>query len=821
MALSFDATYYLNARPDVFHAFVATAGATGKTWAQFAEEHYNTFGRFEGANPNATFNTDEYLAANPDVAAAGVNPFTHYLHFGAAEGRAPSNSFPSFASFDSAAYLAANPDLGAAGIDTPNEAYAHFVIFGQFESRPGAPAVDTGVPGVTKALTTGVDVLDGTSGNDTFVGYINTTAASTDSTFTAADFIDGKAGTDTLTLTVAGNGVGTLPVATIQNVEKFHIRDLSTGGGSTYNFAGVIGETEVWSDRSSAAVNFTNLGAGTVVGIKGDGVAAIGAVGATFATAVTSASVVVDGGIVGGTTNVTLGNPGIETVTLSSTGAANALGTVDLSTSTSVKALTVNASTNFSATLVGTDYVATGAELKVAGNAASVNLGTAGIFKTVDASALKGGLTIQTSGVTASVKGGAGADVITLAGLTATGTVNLGAGDDRLIGTAAPAATVGTIDGGEGRDSVASGLINAGNGAKFVNFEILELGSNTLDVALLTGSAIDTLSLAGAGAGGGTFSNVANTVKVDVSSTTAGTTAIGVAGAGANAADALSINFVGKAAATATAIAPTGIAAGTLTLADIENINVYSSGTGFVSNTLVVNGATGLQTLTVTGDKALGLSFSGVNGKAPVGGDAVNGVKLIDASAATGDITVNTANLTNIATAGLTVNTGAGNDTITLAKKATVNAGAGDDSIIVTANASGATLTGGDGKDVFNLSAAVFGTGTLEGATSTVNFITDFTAGDKIVVATAGTGAVLGAAKDISAAATLAEAFDIANGGAATTGVSWFQYAGSTYIVDDINASSAVSADDILVKLVGAVDLSTATLSAAGEIAFA
>lgn len=80
MALAFDANYYLSTRPDVFNAFVKTAGATGQTWAQFAEAHYNTFGRFEGSNPNATFNTNQYLAANPDVAAAGVNPFTHFLN---------------------------------------------------------------------------------------------------------------------------------------------------------------------------------------------------------------------------------------------------------------------------------------------------------------------------------------------------------------------------------------------------------------------------------------------------------------------------------------------------------------------------------------------------------------------------------------------------------------------------------------------------------------------------------------------------------------------------------------------------------------------
>lgn len=77
MALTFDANYYLTHRPDVFQAFVATAGSTGLLWPEFAQQHYNNHGRFEGANPNAVFNTNDYLAANVDVAAAGVNPFEH------------------------------------------------------------------------------------------------------------------------------------------------------------------------------------------------------------------------------------------------------------------------------------------------------------------------------------------------------------------------------------------------------------------------------------------------------------------------------------------------------------------------------------------------------------------------------------------------------------------------------------------------------------------------------------------------------------------------------------------------------------------------
>src|SRR5690554_492080 len=129
MPLSFDASYYLNQRPDVLTAYVNSGSETGTglSWPAFAEQHYNTYGWKEGANPNAIFDTSDYLAANLDVLAAGVNPFTHYLAFGANEGRAPNASFIKLADFDHETYLDMNPDLGAAGIDTPEEAYGHYV----------------------------------------------------------------------------------------------------------------------------------------------------------------------------------------------------------------------------------------------------------------------------------------------------------------------------------------------------------------------------------------------------------------------------------------------------------------------------------------------------------------------------------------------------------------------------------------------------------------------------------------------------------------------------------------------------------------------
>lgn len=137
MALSFDTTYYFNQRPDVLAAWLNSDKTLSPQ--EFAVTHYNEFGWKEGYNPNNVFDTKEYLEANPDVAAAGVNPFAHYNEFGQAEGRAPNADFPALEDFDWQAYVDANPDLQAAGINTAAAAYDHYITFGWNEERPGSP----------------------------------------------------------------------------------------------------------------------------------------------------------------------------------------------------------------------------------------------------------------------------------------------------------------------------------------------------------------------------------------------------------------------------------------------------------------------------------------------------------------------------------------------------------------------------------------------------------------------------------------------------------------------------------------------------------
>ena len=72
----FDVAFYLAKNPDVKEGLDPV-------------EHYMLEGWKKGLNPNRDFDTRSYLERYPDVAAAGINPFYHYLVCGKAEGRLP------------------------------------------------------------------------------------------------------------------------------------------------------------------------------------------------------------------------------------------------------------------------------------------------------------------------------------------------------------------------------------------------------------------------------------------------------------------------------------------------------------------------------------------------------------------------------------------------------------------------------------------------------------------------------------------------------------------------------------------------------------
>jgi GT2 family glycosyltransferase len=90
----FDAAWYERTYPDV-----KAAGFNPIS-------HYIRFGANELRDPSSQFDTSDYLTRYPDVRAAGFNPLYHYIRYGRAEGREISRSSPAFDEEASARWVA-------------------------------------------------------------------------------------------------------------------------------------------------------------------------------------------------------------------------------------------------------------------------------------------------------------------------------------------------------------------------------------------------------------------------------------------------------------------------------------------------------------------------------------------------------------------------------------------------------------------------------------------------------------------------------------------------------------------------------------------
>lgn len=777
MALTFDATYYLSARPDVFNAFVATAGKTGQTWAQFAEAHYNTYGRFEGANPNTTFNTVEYLTANPDVAAAGINPFTHFLNYGAKEGRAPSASFPSYASFDEKTYLAANTDLATAGITTKAQAYEHFVKYGQFESRPGAPVIDTSTPGSTVVFTTGTDVLKGTTANDTFIGDFGVTGQ-----ISAADSVTGGAGTDTVKL------FGAFSAAAMPTLSGVEVLQLVAPTNVDVNVSTISGLTTLKIDDASAMNGKTvTTGSGVTTSLAtASGVGTAGTVTVAMSATDTSGKLILNGyqGASGATpAALTVTGAAQTTLDIVSQTGKNAVTT--LTGAATDKTINITASTDLNVTTSLTAAAATAVNVSGAGKVTIAGSDLAATVA-VDASKSTGGVsyTAEAAGSTLTFTGGTGADSVTFAAGTLTTA-------DKLVG-------------GDGSDTIVINdtapvyaAINAATG-----FEALGLATTgaTVDISSIT-NGINSFKV-GAGNLSETFNNALSTSTFTIDNSVSNTGTIAINGKTGELTSTVTLNA--GAATTAQTLA-------NLNFTGFQTINLKSTGTGTGGENII----TGTNTvdnsnIVITGDKALTITGA-LDGTA-------TGSK-VDASAFTAALTLTGSGFNDIITGGTgadKLNGGAGIDTI--------NGGAGKDTITVSAATQQDTLTGGADADTFSFSAAdILDTLKTSSGTTGVVKITDFVAGtDKIgLVDTGGaaTSMVLATAQTIASAADLTAVYAGITAIAASvdagalSGVVVTVSAGAaagTYLYVNDTTGAVSNANDMLINITGI----TGTLSA-------
>lgn len=130
--LGFDAAFYRAQNPDV--AAAVDAGRLSS-----ALEHYLRYGQQEGRDPNALFDESWYLSTYADARQAVADGtyttgYQHYLAAGWKQGHDPSHWL------DTSRYLADNPDVAAADIDP----LSHYLNWGLREGR-SIMAADDGV----------------------------------------------------------------------------------------------------------------------------------------------------------------------------------------------------------------------------------------------------------------------------------------------------------------------------------------------------------------------------------------------------------------------------------------------------------------------------------------------------------------------------------------------------------------------------------------------------------------------------------------------------------------------------------------------------
>lgn len=698
-------------------------------------------------------------------------------------------------------------------------------------------------PGQTFTLTTGIDNLTGTSGNDTFTAVfsaVGTTTGADGTSFNTADIVDGGAGTDTISYIVMGdaNGKGaanTVVPANLKNIEAFTVRNLATDSTPnseevhTLDLASVTGVTGVTNKASTAGVTFNNIGKSASVTV--DAVVSGNTTFTRGAASITDALTInIANGVKAGQINSNDGNNDATAVTINSTGAKNVVGTMNVTGTATVgthtaTSVTINAATDLTigtadgtADLTGFDTTKAGT-ITVTGAGNVVLNDLAGVVKTLNAGSSTGGVTA--TGLTANlqeVTGGAGKDSITLGGalndkgfvklgagndtlniganaVNAGAVVDLGAGDDSFLGTGAVSATA-SISGGDGKDTLAATLVTATNVAAFSGFENLDLKglsvSGGLDADLFAAkNTIEKLVLSGdAGATNAIINNVAAGVGLEITASSANAVTIGQKGvtAGGTVVDKFTATF--NAAASDPVAAKTVTVAG-VTLNSINEVTIVSDGGEKVSNVLTSLVSDEMKTLNITGDNALTLTnlYSAGTTKTAVlttidaSGQVAGGLKMA-LGAVNGNLTVKLGGGDDVITAGFNTTGGS------LAADSTA---AGLDKITNFNKATDAELTAATGYDLVKLvdangspvTYAIAGnaTGTTTAAginNGVVSFASLTTGPQNFADAVAKAGAVVATA-----------------GNAAI-----FEYGANSYLYVDVDGS-ATTTNDLVIELTG------------------
>ena len=731
--------------------------------------HFVQFGAAEDVAPNAYFDADEYYAAKAKqyyeeelkqeftgseyqiatvktlINAEGYNAWTHYQQFGSAEGVNPSNAF------DASDYCAAKAEaMNKAEQKAPDgtewtaekiaeaieqagmsvlEHYMTYAGTGEGEVAAGStyPVADDDQvvvpnPGETFVLKAGIEQLQGTSGDDVFKAE--------GGVMDAGDVTDGGAGNDTLEVYDNSELKGTFT-----NIENLVVAgaDVSTSG---YDLSSFSKSFTLKAEQDAAVSHVTNQ---TLV-MDGVGNKTLTA---TMDAAQTSVKLVNEG-----STGATFKAEGDKLASMDLTTNANT--TLADGDGNTVKNVAITALADATITLTDLDVLE---NVTVAGDG-SVKL-TGATKADINATDSTGGVTVDSAlDNTAAFTGGAGNDTITLG--ASTQAHDMGAGDDTVVLNNKVLGTGGSVDGGDGMDTLVMSAANAEamtaeNFKAFTNFEVLGLkgGQASTGIDLDHFGDINHVAILGnLETGASIISNMDSNGTLEFNAAAGQDITVNVTEAGEDGHNTDELNVKLSAAGN---IENNG---NNLTIAYVETINIEADDAdddGDAAHTLNLT-AGGAKTVNVTGDADLALSGTFAAGA-----------------------TINATNST-------------GNVTMTLAEGMTFLGGAGDDEITL---AEGVNVDGGAGKDTFKAATTA-----TDGITKFAK-IQNFTADDKLDLSALGSDFD----KDVDFSdnqITGLDKLDLQNAAASaiaqTAGktVSWFEHQGSTYLVVNGSTSDAI-----------------------------
>ncbi|BBD98242.1 hypothetical protein SAMIE_1017430 [Sphingobium amiense] len=366
----------------------------------------------------------------------------------------------------------------------------------------------------TLTLTPGPDTFVATNGDDVFNALTVSAAGDEANTLSDFDDLDGGAGSDTLNIFTDANNNRTLPsTASIQNIETVNIINTTPAAANIADASKFVGVEELW--QINAANNVTNLSEGTVAGFRNADLSAGLNVQATDVA--TSVSIALDNtrgtGIFGGPNDQLIVVNGGPTSATSSLNSVSVSGTIVKGDETDADEasliLVANAGAN-----VETFSVNTAVETILVVNENAASAASADI-RTIDASASAGSIFFDgtvgggTAGSVATIKTGAGDDIVELVTATAvdasatsvdetvSATVSTAAGaDDILINTTGAGTT--TVDAGDGDDVVT--LNSRGDGKLTIN-----LGADVDTFNVTGGATVNAGDTIDAGAGSDTL----------------------------------------------------------------------------------------------------------------------------------------------------------------------------------------------------------------------------------------------------------------------------------------------------------------------------